>query len=152
VIMPFVHIFTSSLFIPGGVAAGGIYMMFPVLAISLTGKTGAAGLCGFCQGIMVLMLGSAGSHGALSILSYTLTGLSADLIMLLIRHRGCCLACCFLGGIVANLAGAAIVNMAFFNLPLIPLLLSLAAGALSGGLGGMAAWIITDRLLKRQIL
>ena len=152
VIVPFVHLLTGALYIPGGAVAGGIYMMFLVLAVSLTGIRGAVTLCGFCQGVMVLIVGSAGSHGALSILSYTLTGLSVDLLMLLIHHRGCCLPCCFLGGIAANLVGALIVNMAFFNMPLIPLVLSLAAAALSGGLGGAVAWTVTSRLLKHRVI
>jgi hypothetical protein len=152
VIVPFVHIFTGSLFIPGGVAAGGIYMMFLVLAVSLTGIRGAAALCGLCQGIMVLIIGTAGSHGVLSIISYTVTGLAVDMLMMLIRHRGCCMPCCFFGGMAANLAGTLIVNAAFFSLPLIPLLLSMAVGALSGGLGGFLAWMITSQMQKYSVI
>jgi len=152
VIVPLVHIFTGPLYIPGGVVAGGIYMLFVVLSVSLTGLRGAAAFCGFCQGLMVLVLGMGGSHGALSILSYTLTGLSVDLLMLLLRHKGCCLLCCFFGGMVANLTGTLIVSAAFFEMPLIPLLLSLAAGALSGGGGGVLAWTITKQLRQYGVI
>ncbi len=152
VIVPLVHIVTGPLYIPGGVVAGGIYMMFLVLSVSLTGLRGAASLCGFCQGIMVLIIGFAGSHGVLSILSYTATGFAVDLIMLILRHKGCCVLCCFLGGIAANLTGTLIVNYAFFNLPLVPLVLSLSAGALSGGLGGVLSWIITKQLRKYKVI
>ena len=152
VITPLAHLLTGPLYIPGGVAAGGIYMLFLVLAVSLTGKRGAALFCGFCQGIMVLIIGAGGSHGALSLVSYTLTGLSADLVMLILRHKGCCLLCCFFGGIAANLTGTLIVNAAFFEMPAIPLALSLAAAALSGGFGGALAWALTKQLKKLRVI
>jgi len=152
VIVPLVHIITGPLYIPGGVVAGGIYMVFLVLAVSLTGIRGAAGLCGLCQGIMVLVIGTAGSHGVLSIFSYTLTGVAVDLLMLVIRHNGCCVLCCFFGAIAANMTGTLIVNSAFFSLPLVPLVLSLAAGALSGGVGGILAWMITKQLRKYKAI
>ena len=152
VIGPLVRLVTGPLYIPGGVVAGGIYMLFIVLAVSITGKLGAASFCGFCQGIMVLILGMGGSHGALSILSYTLTGLAIDLLMLVMRHKGCCLMCCFFGGMAANLTGTLIVNAAFFQMPLIPMALSLTAGALSGGSGGILAWTLTKQLRNLKIL
>ena len=152
VIVPLAHIITGPLYIPGGVVAGGIYMMFLVLAVAITGIRGAAGLCGLCQGVMVLVIGVAGSHGVLSILTYTLTGIATDLIMVIIRHKGCCVLCCFLGGMAANVTGTLLVNMAFFSLPLVPLVLSLAAGALSGGFGGVLAWLIVSRLRKYKVI
>ena len=152
VVVPLAHIITGPLFIPGGVVAGGIYMMFLVLAVSITGVRGAAGLCGLCQGVMVLIIGIAGSHGVLSILTYTLTGVAVDLLMLLIRHKGCCAVCCFFGGMAANLTGTMLVNLAFFSLPLVPLILSLSAGSLSGGLGGVLAWMVASRLRKYSVI
>jgi ABC-type thiamin/hydroxymethylpyrimidine transport system permease subunit len=148
VIVPLVHIITGPLYIPGGVVAGGIYMLFLVLAVSLTGMRGAAAFCGFCQGIMVLIISMGGTHGAFSIVSYTITGLAVDLIILILRHRGCCVLCCFFGGMAANLTGTLIVNAAFFEMPVIPLILCLTAGALSGGFGGILAWTITKQLKK----
>ena len=152
VITPLVHIFTGPLFIPGGVVAGGLYMLFLVMAVSLTGQRGSAVFCGFCQGIMVLIIGTAGSHGVLSVVSYTLTGLAVDLVVLVLRHKGCCLMCCFFGGMAANLTGTLVVNTAFFRMPLIPLALSLAAAALSGGLGGALAWAITRQLRNMRVV
>ena len=152
VITPLTHLLTGSLFIPGGVVAGGIYMLFLVLAVSLTGKLGSAVFCGFCQGVMVLIIGAGGSHGALSLVSYSLTGLSVDLVMLVMRHKGCCLLCCFFGGMAANLTGTLIVSAAFFGLPAIPLALSLAAAALSGGFGGALAWALTKELRKLRVI
>ena len=152
VITPLTHILTGPLYIPGGVVAGGIYMLFLVLAVALTGKRGAAIFCSFCQGIMVLILGAGGSHGALSVVSYTLTGLSVEIIMLILRHEGCCLLCCFFSGMAANLTGTMIVNVAFFEMPAIPLALSLAVAALSGGFGGALAWEFAKQLKKLGVI
>ena len=152
VITPLVHMLTGPLYIPGGAVAGGIYMPFLVLTISLTGKRGSAFFCGFCQGLMVLITGMGGSHGVLSVVSYPLTGLAVDLLMLVLRHRGCCLLCCFFGGIAANLTGTLIVNAAFFEMPALPLALSLVAAALSGGLGGALAWLFTKQLRKLRVI
>ena len=152
VIVPFVHIITGPLFIPGGAVAGGIYMLFIVLAVSLTGKPGAAVLCGFVQALMVLVTGMGGHHGPVTIFSYSLTGLSIDLLMIIIRHKGCCRLCCFFGGMAANLTGTIIVNAAFFQMPWIPLMLVLCSAALSGGVGGILAWSLTSRLKKMEVI
>jgi hypothetical protein len=121
-------------------------MMFLTLAASVTGMRGAAGLCGFCQGVMALVVGFSGSHGIFSIVSYTLTGVAVDALLFAMRHKGCCALCCFFSGMAANITGTLIVYSAFFNLPLVPLMLSLAAAALTGGLGGILAWIVAKRL------
>ncbi|MCL2392802.1 MAG: ECF transporter S component [Oscillospiraceae bacterium] len=147
-LQPLAQMITGPLFVPGGAMAGGIYMMFPVLAVSITGKTGAAALCGFVQALLVLITGLGGHHGALTIVTYTVPGLAIDLVMLLSHHRGCCRICCFFGSMAANLTGTLLVGAAFFSIPLIPLLLMLCSAALSGGLGGLLAWSITKQLKK----
>jgi len=152
IITPLVHMLTGPLYVPGGVVAGGVYMLFLVLAVSLTGKRGSALLCGFCQGLMVLIIGAGGSHGALSVISYSLTGISVDLLMLVMRHKGCCLLCCFFGGMAANLTGTLITNAAFFGMPAIPLALSLTVAALSGSLGGALAWSLTKQLRRLGVI
>lgn len=151
VISPVIRIVSASLFIPGGALAGGLYMMWLVMAFGLTGKYGAATLAGFVQAILVVITGIGGSHGLLSLVSYTLPGLVIDLWLLISRHRVCCLPCAFVACILANLAGTFSVNSIFFRLPLIPLLLSLAAAAFSGGLGGVLTWNLLKALRKRGI-
>ncbi|MEG1520744.1 MAG: hypothetical protein RR458_07115, partial [Clostridia bacterium] len=59
---------------------------------------------------------------------------------------------CFFGGMVANLVGSFGVNLAIFKLSLIPLILSLATAALSGGLGGLIASSIAKSVRKLGIL
>jgi hypothetical protein len=93
-----------------------------------------------------MALGIYGTHGFLSLFTYILPGLAVDLVLLLSRHRGCCLGCCFAAGIAANASGTVLVNLVFFRLPLIPLLLSVSSAALSGGLGGIIAYSVTKPL------
>jgi len=90
VIVPLAHIVTGPLFIPGGVVAGGFYMMWLVLGFGLTGKRGTATLIGLIQAFVVLGTGFFGSHGVMSLLTYTVPGIMADLGLLLIGHRVCC--------------------------------------------------------------
>ena len=146
VIVPLAHLISAPLMIPGGALAGGLYMMWLVVAFGLTGKRGSATLTAVVQALLVLITGVVGSHGVMSLLSYTLPGVAIDLLLLLMRHRCCCLPCCFAAGIAANLTGTAITNIIFFSLPMLPLVLSLAVAALSGGLGGVLSWWLLKAL------
>lgn len=60
--------------------------------------------------------------------------------------------CCFVAGLVANVAGTFAVNVAIFNLSFVPLMLSLLVAALSGGLGGLVASSIARSLERLGIL
>ncbi len=142
------HTISTPLMIPGGALAGGLYMMWLVVAMGLTGKRGTATLAGLIQALLIMLLPISGSHGAMSLLSYTLPGLAVDLGLLLIGRRVQSLPTAFYAGILANVAGTAVVNVIFFTLPLIPLLLSLFVAAFSGALGGILSWQLL-RALKR---
>ncbi len=146
IIVPLVHLVTGPLFIPGGVLAGGFYMMFLVLGIAIIGKNGPAFIISLIQAALVTITGTFGSHGAVSLLTYTLPGLGVELWFFLTRHKACCAPCCFVAGIIANLSGSLAVNLALFNLPPIPLILALSLAALSGGLGGLAANFVAQNL------
>ena len=152
VVTPIIHIVSAPMLIPGGALAGGIYMMWLVMAAGITGKRGAATLAGLVQAILVILTGVGGSHGLLSLVSYTLPGLAIDVWLLISRHRACCLPCAFISCILANLAGTFSVNSIFFRLPAIPLLLSLTASAFSGGAGGVLAWKLLQALRKFDIV
>lgn len=145
VVVPLAHIITGPLYIPGGAIAGGFYMMWIVLGAGLVGKRGTATLIAVVQAIMVISLGIFGTHGIMSFFTYILPGLAVDIVLLISRHRGCCLGCLFISGIVANISGTFLVNIVFFRLPLVPLLLSLSSAALSGGLGGVIAYMIINK-------
>lgn len=148
VIVPLIHLISTPLMIPGGSLAGGLYMMWLVVAMGLTGKRGSATLAGLVQAIIVMVTGVVGSHGFMSLVSYTLPGIVLDVGLLIGRHRACCLPCCFIAGILANLTGSAVVNIIFYSLPTVPLLLSLAVAAFSGGIGGLIAWELLKALKK----
>lgn len=140
IIVPLSHIITGPLLIPGGVVAGGFYMLWMVLGAGLVGKTGTATLIGVVQALMVFGLGVFGSHGAMTLFSYTVPGLAVDLLLYLMGHQVCCLLCAFMAGMVANTSGSALVNIIYFRLPIMPLILALSVAALSGGLGGIIAY------------
>jgi len=151
VVTPLIRLISAPLFIPGGALAGGLYMMWLLVAVGLTGKRGAAVLAGLVQAMVVTLSGVSGSHGLLSLISYTLPGLAVYIGLLLLRHRLCCLPCAFISGILANISGTLAVNIIFFSLPLTPLLFSLLAAAFSGGLGGVLAWRLLQALRRFRI-
>jgi len=151
VLAPLVQIITGPLYIPGGTIAGGIYMMFIVLGAGLVKRTGTATLISIVQAIMVVSTGIFGTHGIMSFITYILPGAAVDLFFKLIRHNGCCIGCCLGAGIIANITGTFLVNLVFFRLPLIPLILCLSSASLSGGLGGIIAYSIIKRFEKLNI-
>jgi hypothetical protein len=149
-----VHFISAPLMIPGGSLAGGLYMLWIVLAFAITGKIGAATLAGLVQAIIVIFTGIPGSHGIMSLVSYTAPGLAIDILMLLMLKaagREFDRLASFLAGMAANLAGTFFVNIIFFHLPALFLALTLAAAALSGGIGGLIAWELF-RVVKRYRL
>lgn len=151
IVVPITHLITGPLFIPGGAVAGGIYMMWIVLGSSLVGKRGSATLIAITQGLIVMLTGSFGTHGVLSIITYGLPGIMIDIIFILFRRKYLTPLDFFLAGIIANVGGTYMSNIVFFRLPLLPLILSLSTGALSGGLGGLLAYTIYKRVHKMII-
>jgi len=149
-IVPLSHIITGPLLIPGGVVAGGFYMLWIVLGAGIVGKPGTAALIGTVQALMVFGSGIFGSHGAMTLLSYTLPGVAVDLILYLVKHKVCCPPCAFLAGLAANVSGSALVNIIYFRLPFVPLVLALSVAALSGGLGGIIAYK-ASQLVKNKL-
>ena len=151
IIVPLVHILTGPLFIPGGAVAGGFYMMWLVLGADLLGKRGTGTLIGIVQAVIVMATGVFGTHGILSIITYTLPGVMVDIIFLLISKNDKAQIRMFLAGLFANVCGTFLSNFIFFRLPFIPLILGLSAAALSGGLGGLLANLISKRAQKLNI-
>lgn len=151
IVVSLVHIVTGPLFIPGGAFAGGFYMMWIVLGAGMVNKRGTATLIGLVQSIIVIAMGVYGTHGIISLLTYTLPGLTVDVLLWITRGEPKEKMNMFIGGIGANLCGVLLSNVVFFRLPLIPLLLSVSAGALSGALGGLLAWLVAERFAKLNI-
>ncbi|MFA7573687.1 MAG: ECF transporter S component [Lutispora sp.] len=142
IIVPLVHIITGPLYIPGGAAAGGFYMLWIVLGLGITRKIGTGTLIGLIQALLVIITGVYGTHGAASIVTYTLPGLLVDIGAKLLRGKYINPAGFFILGLLANVSGTFLSSLVFFRLPLIPMLLSLSAASLSGGLGGLIAYKI----------
>lgn len=152
VIIPLVHIITGPLYIPGGAVAGGLYMMWIVLGVGLIPRAGVATLISTVQAIMVVSLGIYGTHGIVSFLTYIIPGLMIDFYILIFKSRQFKSGDFFICGILANISGTFLVNIVFFRLPLVPLILTLAAASLSGGIGGLIAYGIFNRLKKNTAL
>jgi hypothetical protein len=141
-IVSLVHIVSTPLMIPGGSLAGGLYMLWPIMARIATGRTGAATLVGLLQGIVVTLTGIPGSQGLASIATYILPCIAIDIIFLF----GPNILTAFFSGIASNLIGVAAVNLLFFKLPIYFLLLVFFISALSGGVGGLIAWGIGKKI------
>ncbi|MDR0886680.1 MAG: ECF transporter S component [Clostridiales Family XIII bacterium] len=148
------HVISAPLMIPGGSLAGGLYMMWLVLAFAITGKYGSATLVGLIQAIIVMLTGVPGSHGLMSLFSYVAPGLAVDILMLLLLvlcRRDFDRLASFLAGIAANVMGTLAVNVIFFRLPPLFLALTILVATLSGGIGGAIAWELY-RVIKKYRL
>ena len=121
-------------------------MSFLVLATSITNKIGSASLVAILQAVFVMITGTIGTHGVVSLLTYSLPGIFVDLFFLISRNKGNNMLCCFIAGMIANVIGSYSVNLIIFNLSIIPLLLSLVSATLSGGIGGLVAYSIGQKL------
>lgn len=151
VIVPLIHIVTSSLYIPGGVIAGGFYMLWIVMGAGLVKKVGAGTMTALVQAFMVIALGAIGTHGIISLVTYSLPGVFVDIAFLFSRNKNYNIGHFFAAGAGANLAGTFLSNLVFFRLPLVPLILSVSSGALSGGIGGMISYRIVKGFNKFKI-
>jgi len=150
IIVPLSHILAGPLPIPPGAIVGGLYMIWLVMGFGITGKRGTMTLIGLVQAIVVMATGMVGSQGVMSLLSYTMPGIVADLGLLIIGHRACCMPCAFLAGMLCNITGTIMVNLVYYRFPLIPLLFSLSAAALSGGIGGIIAFKVVQQVWNFQ--
>ncbi len=151
IIIPLIHLISAPLMIPGGSLAGGFFMMWIALAIAIVRKPGAGLLVGITQAIVIVSLGYFGNHGAVSLLSYTLPAVSAELIAILYKNKGNLFAQVSICT-SANITGALIVTLLIMRLALIPLLISLVAASISGIIGGILSFSILKKLIMYHII
>ena len=120
--------------------------MWLALARGIVGKTGSATLTAFIQGIVALILGLTPIHGLLSGFIFLLPGMSVDLIFLipgqakfnrLFRFSLACLSANVIGIVLVALVRGIVQR---------PLILLAAIGAFSGGLGGLVAFLISEKI------
>ena len=152
IVVPLIHIITGPLFIPGGSLAGGFYMLWLVLGAGIVRKTGTATVIAFTQAVIAIVLGIYGTHGIVSLFTYTAPGIAADLVFLCSKNKNYNLMHFFLAGALSNTAGAFAVNLMLFQLPFIPLVLSLSIALFSGGFGGIIAYSLNKKLSKLKVL
>lgn len=155
IVVPIAHIVGSAIMIPGGPMAGGLYMMWLVLGFSITGKYFTSSMIGLVQAIIVMFLGLPGSHGVFSLITYTMPGVSIDLLMFILLSLFKCdfnnvISIC--AGTIANITGTFFVNMVLLHLPFGFLLLTLTVSAVSGGIGGLLSWELFEALSKTRIV
>jgi len=146
-ITPIAQMLSRMLMITGGSLFGGLYMLWIVLAISTVRKPWTGTLVGLIQGFVMLALGNVGTHGALSLITFTIPGLAADIAAFFphnfskpISHIMVCVS--------ANLAGTLLVSILVWQLPFFPLLISLGLSVLSAVPGGFLSFVIYRRLAQ----
>ncbi len=151
IINPFTKMVSMPLGIPGGSLAGGLYMLWLVLALCIVRKKWTGTIFGMLQAVLVLLIGMAGKMGAFSLVAYTIPGIVADLVFFsglkpekLFTHLLLCA--------MANLAGSVVTALFFFHHPLPVLALNSGLAIISGLSGGALSFGIYQALQKARIL
>ena len=151
IVTPLVHLVSAPLMIPGGSLAGGLYMMWLSLTIAVVNKTGAGFLVGLVQAIVMLSLGFFGNHGAVSLISYTLPGIAAEIVAKFFKDNKTVYAQTWICS-SANITGSIVVTILVMRLALIPFLISMVAAAISGIIGGILSHKLFQKLRNYHIL
>jgi ABC-type thiamin/hydroxymethylpyrimidine transport system permease subunit len=151
IVSPLSKFISTPLGIPGGSLAGGFYMMWLVLAVTIVNKKYTGTVYGVLQAVLVLLVGMAGKQGAFSLVSYSLPGIMADFVFYLIKHRQK-LATHLTLGVVTNLTGSMATALFFFKLPAIMVGVNFAFATASGIMGGYLAYGTFQALLKARII
>lgn len=147
VIHPLAAAMTEPFFIPAGAVAGGLYMMWPVMAFGLVRKVGAATMTSLIQAFLSLVL-PFGNFGLLSFPIYLAPGLAIDAFFLLSRHKACCAGCCIGASALANAVGTISVAAMVLMSPWAVLSFLGVLAAISGGVGGFIANMLLVRIGK----
>ncbi len=147
IIHPLIALAAGPLYIPTGAIAGGIYMMWPVIAYGIVRKVGTASITALIQAFISLVL-PFGNFGLLSFVIYLAPGLAIDGFFLLSRHKACCIGCCAGAAAVANVVGTLLVGSLVLFLPGFALLFIALIAAISGFVGGFIANMLVVRTRK----
>jgi ABC-type thiamin/hydroxymethylpyrimidine transport system permease subunit len=147
IIYPIAAAITGPLYIPAGSVAGGIYMIWPLIAYGLVKKIGAATTVSLIQACISLLL-PIGNFGLLSFIIYLAPGLAIDGFFLLSRHKACCSACCIGAAAIANVVGTLLVGTLVLVLPWGVLSFLAVVAAISGCIGGFIANMLLVKIGK----
>ncbi len=145
-VMPAVRLLAHAVLLPTGAAAGGFYMLWVVLGAVIVRKAGSATLVALTQALIVAITGIPGSHGPISLLTYVLPGLAADMAIAVTPAGHAWLWRCLTGGTAASVCGMVITNVVFYRLGAAPLAIASAGAAASGAAGGIIAWVVARRI------
>ena len=145
IIHPLAAAITEPLYIPAGAVAGGLYMMWPLMAFGLVRKPGAATMTSLIQAFISLVM-PFGNFGLLNFIIYLGPGLAIDGVFILSRHRACCAGCCIVASALANAVGTVLVASLILVSPWIVLSFLAVLAGISGGVGGFIANMILVRV------
>ena len=145
IVHPLVAALTGALYVPTGAVAGGVYMMWPVMAFGFVRKPGAASMTSLTQAFISLLL-PFGNFGLLSFVIYLAPGLAIDAFFLLSRHKACCAPCCITAAAIANVVGTILVGAFVLWLPFGVLSFLAVVAAISGCIGGFIANMLLTRI------
>ena len=135
IIAPAAGFTIGEIIISGDAVIGGLFSFAYLFAIGMTGRYGAATVA--CLEQLVILLCAVPSLKIIQILLLLSGGLSADLLMKMIRHRVCCARCSLaVGAVSAALTGLSIVYGG----------INILIAVLSGGLGGLVAYTAAGRI------
>lgn len=151
IVGPIVKMFSTPLGIPGGSFAGGFYMMWLVLAVMMVGKPFSGTIFGILQAIGVMIFPFAGNQGAISLITYTVPGLLADLVFFLLLYRKHLVAHLLICA-MANIAGSVIAAVLIFRHPPLILIGITCLALASGIVGGYLSYSIYISLKKMRII
>lgn len=152
IISPVFNLLTDFIRIPGGSVTAGFSMLFPVFGCAYIQKKGTAFLMGFVQAFISLTSGISATAGILVLITYSMPGAAIDLIICGNLFRKLPLQSrMMLAGAAGVLTGAALTNMLYFHLSLLPFILFYIFGILSGALGGYIAAVTMEALPKSFI-
>jgi ABC-type thiamin/hydroxymethylpyrimidine transport system permease subunit len=150
IIYPMAATITGPLYIPAGSVAGGIFMMWPIIAYGLVRKVGAATTVALIQASISLLM-PFGNFGLLTFLVYLAPGLAIDGVFLVSNHKACCAGCCLVAAAIANAVGTLLVGLLILALPSVALLFTVMIAAISGGIGGVIANMLLHKTRKMGV-
>ena len=139
VIQPLASMFTAPFSVPGGTVAGGVYMMWPILARGIVNKRGSALLCSLFQS-MVVFLSPIGQHGIATFPIYLAPGLAVEIVFFVFGRYSHTPLSVVLSGMLANGVGTLLVATIILGWTEHVLILVLFLAFLSGAVGGVMAY------------
>jgi len=149
-IRPLLALITAPLFIPGGAIAGGFYMLWIVLTKRLVPKFGSGLMFAITQALVVMIL-PFGNHGIFTLITYTLPGLSVDLVDLLFFKMNNSIICSLIEGSVANIIGTISV-LFIYGMPSEYILFVALLAIFTGNIGGIIAYYIAKSVSNQLII